>query len=122
MDDYYKRYRGQLILRDLLAADRTQLANELTLLAYMRTALTLFIAGVSFIQFFDHLLVEIIGWLFVPLWIWLAWFGTFRFHRMKKPLDALLREAENEQQPSTVQEISETLSTGDVGDCFQVKS
>ena len=36
-----------LIVRDLLAADRTALANERTLLAYVRTALAFAIAGAS---------------------------------------------------------------------------
>jgi inner membrane protein YidH len=93
--EYYKRYKDKLILRDVLAADRTQLANERTLLSYLRTALTLFIAGVSFIRFFDSLIVEIVGWLFIPLGAWISWIGTVRFRRMKQPLDSLLRTAEN---------------------------
>jgi len=47
----YQDIKGQLILRDHLAADRTILANERTFLAYIRTALTLFVAGLSFIHF-----------------------------------------------------------------------
>lgn len=47
----YETIKGQLILRDHLAADRTILANERTFLAYIRTALTLFIAGLSFVHF-----------------------------------------------------------------------
>jgi putative membrane protein len=95
MVEYYRRYKDKLILRDVLAADRTQLANERTLLSYLRTALTLFIAGVSFIRFFDSLLIEIIGWLFIPLGTWVSWIGTVRFRRMKQPLNSLLRTAEN---------------------------
>lgn len=102
MDKYYERYKDKLILRDFLAADRTRLANERTLLAYMRTALTLFIAGVSFIQFFDSRILEVIGWLFVPLGVWVAWIGTVKFRQMKEPLDSLMREAEEEvQTPET---------------------
>lgn len=47
----YQSIKGQLILRDHLAADRTILANERTFLAYIRTALTLFVAGLSFVHF-----------------------------------------------------------------------
>ncbi|MCL4852263.1 MAG: DUF202 domain-containing protein [Bryobacteraceae bacterium] len=39
-----------LIPRDWLAIDRTHLANERTLLAYVRTAITLFLVGTSFIH------------------------------------------------------------------------
>ncbi len=97
MDRYYERYKGKLILRDVLAADRTQLANERTLLSYLRTALTLFIAGVSFIRFFDSLIMVIIGWLFIPLGVWVAWIGTARFRKMRKPLDCLLRKSRDEE-------------------------
>ena len=97
MDGYYERYKGKLILRDVLAADRTQMANERTLLAYLRTALTLFIAGVSFIRFFDSLVIEIIGWLFVPLGVWVSWIGVARFRKLKKPLDSLTPKARDEQ-------------------------
>lgn len=47
----YEGIKGQLILRDHLAADRTILANERTFLAYIRTSLTLFVAGLSFVHF-----------------------------------------------------------------------
>ncbi len=100
MVEYYKRYKDKLILRDVLAADRTQLANERTLLSYLRTALTLFIAGVSFIRFFDNLIVEIIGWLFVPLGFWVSWVGAVRFRKMKKPLESLMNKAEDENRIS----------------------
>jgi len=42
----YDRFRrDELILRDVLAIDRTILSNERTVLAYLRSALTLFIVG-----------------------------------------------------------------------------
>lgn len=66
-DPYAKFANGKLILRDHLATDRTILANERTFLAYLRTFLTFLVAGVSFIKFFDILLLEIAGWFFVPL-------------------------------------------------------
>lgn len=100
MDKYYEQYKGKLILRDVLAAERTQLANERTLLSYLRTALTLFIAGVSFIRFFDSLIIELIGWLFVPLGVWVSWIGAARFRGIKKPLDSLVSRTLDEEQIS----------------------
>ncbi len=44
---------GNLILRDVLAIDRTILANERTILAYFRTMLALLAAGGSLIHFID---------------------------------------------------------------------
>ncbi|NOZ25929.1 MAG: DUF202 domain-containing protein [Nitrospirae bacterium] len=55
------------VLRDHLAAQRTVLANERTLLSYVRTALTLLVAGVSFIKFFGSVVIEALGWVLVPL-------------------------------------------------------
>jgi len=58
--------KGDLLLKEYLAADRTLLSIDRTLLAYIRTALTLFVAGVSLIKFFDIFLVQAIGWLLIP--------------------------------------------------------
>jgi putative membrane protein len=99
MNDYYEKLADKLILRDFLAADRTQLANERTLLAYMRTALTLFIAGVSFIRFFGNIVIVYTGWIFIPVGIIVAVVGTKRYYRMKRPLDRL-REKEIDPEES----------------------
>jgi putative membrane protein len=70
-------------ITDVLAAYRTKLANERTVLAYGRTALTLFVAGVTFIQFFDSPIIEGIGWAFVPLGLITFAIGVFRYNREK---------------------------------------
>jgi putative membrane protein len=80
------RVRGLAHDRDGLF--RVTLANQRTFLAYLRTALTMFVAGVTFIKFFDSLLLEIIGWAFVPLAIATQAIGIYRYNslrvRMKK--------------------------------------
>ena len=68
----------KLILRDHLAVDRTALANERTFLAYIRTALTLTVAGISFIKFFGSLLIAIVGWSFVVASVPVMGFGIYR--------------------------------------------
>ncbi len=83
---YQKFKKEDLILRDLLAADRTILANERTYLAYIRTALTLFVSGATFIRFFDSLILEVLGWTFVPAAIVVFIVGTRRFREMKQTL------------------------------------
>jgi putative membrane protein len=89
----YARFaKEKLILRDLLAADRTSLANERTFLAYVRTALTLFVAGVTFIKFFNNRLVEIIGWVFAPAGVAALVLGAIRFQQMRNRLDLEKRE------------------------------
>lgn len=94
----YSRFaKEDLILRDYLAADRTVLANESTFLAYIRTALTFFIAGVTFIRFFDSLLIEVVGWLFIPLGIAIFALGLWRYKRMK---DMMESAAKQDSEPS----------------------
>ena len=106
MEDYYEDKAERMILRDHLAADRTQLANERTLLAYYRTALTLFIAGATFVQFFDPLLMIVIGWIFIPLGLIAAIIGWIRYHRTKRPLDRLKVRAESTDDQAAAQHRS----------------
>ncbi len=54
------------IVRDLMPIERTILANERAFLAFWRTALTLFIAGLTFLQFFENKVVQMVGWVFMP--------------------------------------------------------
>jgi len=76
--------KSKSTLSEHLNAARTKLANERTLLAYIRTALTLFVAGVTFIKFFDNLIVEIIGWVFVPFGIINLILGIVRYRKTKE--------------------------------------
>ena len=52
--------REQIILRDYLALERTRLANERTLLSYIRTSLYMLLGGIAFLQMTDF---EEIRWL-----------------------------------------------------------
>ena len=67
---YGDRSPEELILRDILAADRTSLANERTFLAYIRTALTLVIGSIAIALsplLIVFLFVSIFGWLLALL-------------------------------------------------------
>ena len=75
-----------LILRDHLAAHRTTLANDRTLLAHLRTTLTFLIVGVSFVQFFDALVVRAAGWVFIPAAAVTLIVGIVRYEKMKRSL------------------------------------
>lgn len=87
---FYTRYtKEQLILRDHLAVDRTVLANENTFLAYVRTALTFFVSGITFVHFFGDWIVEVLGWLFMPIGVAIFIAGWLRYVRMQKTLKIL---------------------------------
>jgi len=76
----------EMILRDHLAAERTVLANERTALAYLRTMLTFLIGGVTFIQFFDSFVVEVLGWIFLPIAVIVGLFGVVKYVKVKRDL------------------------------------
>ena len=69
------------LLRDQLAVERTVLANERTLLAFARTALALFVAGVSFLQFFPQSTLRVVGWAFVPIGVLVLLVGLWVYRR-----------------------------------------
>jgi len=89
----YSRFEvSEMILRDHLAADRTTLANQSTFLAYIRTALTFFVAGVTFIKFFEVSVVVVVGWIFIPVSVLTFWLGLYRYNRLRLDLEKLRRQ------------------------------
>ena len=93
----YQRFIAkQLPLTDQLAAARSILANERTFLAYQRTALTLAVAGFSFIKFFDTQFFMVVGWIFIPSAVITVWLGTFRYIKMRDLIRNLeIKRSEN---------------------------
>lgn len=86
-EDVYARVNNsRMELRDYLATDRTKLSNQNTFLAYIRTALTLFVAGVTFIKFFDSPIIEAVGWVFIPFGLFTFVIGFIRYNRLRLSL------------------------------------
>lgn len=82
-----------LILRDVLAIDRTRLANERTLLAWIRTALMLLVSGVTLIKVFEGVMaLELLGFALIPLAILVATLGLRRYLQTRR----LISQAERE--------------------------
>lgn len=78
----------ELILRDHLALDRTRLANERTMLAYIRTAFMLIVAGATALKLFvETPAVVITAWLFIVLGAIVALFGAWRFESMRRKIN-----------------------------------
>ncbi|MBF0331387.1 MAG: DUF202 domain-containing protein [Candidatus Omnitrophica bacterium] len=62
---------------------RTALANERTLLAYIRTALSLMIFGMAIIKFFpEEVLLVLFGWAFLGCGAVLLIWGGFHFRKI----------------------------------------
>ena len=62
------------------------MANERTLLAYVRTTLALLACGASLIQFFTHPWMRLAGWVFIPVGLLTAVVGTSRYFKMRRSL------------------------------------
>jgi putative membrane protein len=83
----YSKYKSkELILRDNLAIDRTNLANERTLLSYLRSSAALIIAGISIVNLSNSNWFTIIGIICVPIGILTGIFGIIRFTAMNKKI------------------------------------
>jgi putative membrane protein len=89
----YERFRGEKLgMTDYLAIDRTELANERTLLAYVRTAIALLITGGSAMKFFEARWIAIAGAGFVLASFLVALIGWWRFRSVKGRMAAALDE------------------------------
>jgi putative membrane protein len=79
----------ETVLRDQLALDRTRLANERTLLAYIRTAFMLLVAGATALKLFvETPAVVVTAWLFIVAGVIVGVFGTWRFESMRRLINA----------------------------------
>jgi putative membrane protein len=99
LDKPTKEKQGHIILRDHLAAHRTELANDRTFYASVRTALAFLAVGASFIKFFGNLVMQIIGWIFIPVGIYIFIKGLRQFKKAHKIIE------EEERNPSKISDI-----------------
>ena len=75
-----------LPLSDRLAISRTDLANERTLLAYVRTALAIAAGGIGLVQIFTSPTIVALGWALIPAGVLLLIVGVVRFQRARRAL------------------------------------
>lgn len=78
--------REEIILRDYLALERSKLANERTLLSYIRTSLYLALGGIAFLQLENFGNINWIGYIALALSIGFLITGIVRYHRFKRRL------------------------------------
>lgn len=68
----------------------------------MRTALTLFIAGVTFVRFFGGIVMTAIGWFFIPMGVLTMILGIFHYRSVKSYLGRIEAQYSNvEIKPPT---------------------
>lgn len=74
-----KTMNKDLILREKLAIQRTHLANQTTFLAFLRTAMYFFVAGLSIDSFFSFKQTPLVMWFFFAVALVLILFGILNF-------------------------------------------
>lgn len=85
-DDYTNEDR--IILRDHLAMERTKLANERTLLSYLRSSLYLLFGGAGVVSLKDTMFedIKVIGYVAVVFSIIFLAIGIVRYIQLKSHL------------------------------------
>ncbi len=97
--------KERIILRDFLALERTTLANERTLFAYIRTSLYLILGGIAFVQLKDFENIRWLGFFSFGLSLILIVFGLLRFYKLRKKLGKFYKEKDLDH----IESISEKL-------------
>ncbi|MEO6347023.1 MAG: DUF202 domain-containing protein, partial [Aquaticitalea sp.] len=87
----------QVILRDYLAIERTRLANERTLLSYIKSSLYLLLGGITVLQLTNYRDLQYLG---ISALVFSAIFfiiGIYRFTILKKSLKRLYYMSEHHE-------------------------
>jgi putative membrane protein len=75
-----------IILRDFLALERTKLANERTLLSYIRASLYLLLGGIALLKLDGFEQIKFLGYTSLGLTVIILVIGIFRYHKLKRKL------------------------------------
>jgi putative membrane protein len=78
--------KERIILRDYLALERTRLANERTLFAYLRTSLYLVLGGIAFLQLKDFEHIKWLGYFSLGLSVVFLVVGIYTYFKLKSKL------------------------------------
>jgi putative membrane protein len=89
-----------VILRDYLAIERTRLANERTLLSYIRSSLYLLLGGIAFFQLKEFPNFQYLAILSIVFSIIFFVIGVYRFTLLKKSLKKLYYMSEEKEKKS----------------------
>lgn len=79
------------LIREHLALERTKLANERTLLSYIRSSLYLFIGGLAILQIKEYEHVQWLGYLSLIICVIFISIGVYRYIHLNRKLYKLLR-------------------------------
>jgi len=89
--------KGEYILRDFLAMERTTMANERTFFAYVRISFYLVIVGIALVELENFEAVQWLGFALFGISVFLIIFGIVRYQMMQKKLNRYYEGMEVEQ-------------------------
>lgn len=95
------------LIREHLALERTKLANERTLLSYIRASLYLLIGGLALIQLREYEQINWIGYLALVFCVIFIIFGVVRYVMLNRKLEKLL------QPPPAAEETKHSKAPSD---------
>ncbi len=78
--------------------ERTKLANERTLLSYLRTSLYLFLGGLALLEMTEIAKVRILGIVSLILSVIFLLTGIFRYNQLKKHMKSLYKPLNNNEE------------------------
>lgn len=87
-----------LVLREYLAIERTKLANETALLAYIRTGLYFLVAGSTLGQVIDSVFWNIAGTPLIIVGLIIMLVGLVRFSRLRRSIEASKKNIGNSSE------------------------
>lgn len=97
---FKSRMIDEKLIREHLALERTKLANERTLLSYIRSSLYLFIGGLAILQVKEYSHVQWLGYLSLFICIVFISIGIYRYIHLNRKLRKLLQPEPEEQAKS----------------------
>ena len=86
--DHEFEHGDALILRDHLALIRTRLANERTLLSYIRSTLYLLLGGVALLKIEGYGDLRLVGYIALAVSALFVIIGTYRYVTLRRQLAA----------------------------------
>lgn len=94
------RIIDEKLIREHLALERTKLANERTLLSYIRASLYLLLGGLALLQIKAYHGINImwVGYLALFICVIFLVIGISRYISLERKLDRLLREDDNDRR------------------------
>ena len=94
-------HKDEIILRDYLALERTKLANERTLLAYIRSSLYMILGGIAFLQLKDFEGSRWVGYVTLGISVVLLCIGLYRYLQIRYRLGNYYQSKQQTEQQAT---------------------